>query len=1188
MKRLFSLICTFTAICAAITSCSKDLEGIQSKAPFTDIKVEFSATMPEFKSGEILDTKASMESVVRIRWTKNDRLAVINLSTKKVLGGCMIADNNGINTTFSSLNLVGTIHTGDKFVFILDNQSTIAGATEKDFEPFTIDISSQEGNSDNVPIVVYAEYTATKDNEIEAVNLDFNYLVSYVQLAVAALPARTTITEISIDNIGNSCDFDITGSGTFKVQPKKGSITLTEDFSADGKGAKVRYFSCFESPAQSSAREAHISANGALHSTSWLKAGLSIGYYYQSVATGFTNENIQFVDEAFKSYCVSHYDLNGDGELSFAEAAAVTDYVAFNASEKSSIKNVYELPYFPTELGLPIFSGCTALSQIIIPGTVTSIPAHAFENCISLTDISLPSGIISIGENAFKGCVNLKSFHGDLATADNRFLIKDGHLMAFAPAELTEISLSTGITNIDDGVFDGCSKITSIVFPQTLQTIGKKSFANCSKISVIRLPENVTSVGDNAFEGCTSLRSLFCDALFPPFVGSKAFEKCSAEFHVSVSSSSEETYKNSDWNQYNVSSAQPFNEIWYTTTDKQTFNYGSPSYFGATGVISNVYVGDQGILIFDGDITKVEMPSYLYGRANLKSISLPESTVSIGDGAFYGCSNLQTINPGFVLSIGKQAFYNCSKLESFSCSTVTSIGQEAFAACSNMVSLSVPNIESIGMGMCASCTKLVTVNLGIKNKTAGERCFYSCKALESFSFAGFSTIPAYCLSSCIKINRVTIPASVKRIENTALPSNIAIYIDDLSNWCTMEKVNPSKYSLYYNDNLLDNLIVPNDVTSIADKAFYGAISIGSITIGDNVQTIGANALDCGASSIHIGANVTSGDIVINDGMSVYVKDIKQWCKLHTGVDYLTSDAVRYYNLYLNNNLVTHLIIPDDVETINDYCFQGINSITSVSLGNDVRHIGTGAFKYCSMLTNAELNNGLESIGDNAFYGCIRITSVNIPNTIINIGAGAFRGTEIGGDLVLPQSLSTLGSSAFTATNIKSVTLQSPVPELRYTFSQCPELETVSLPEGQQSIGYGAFSYCSKLSSIIIPSTIETILDDAFANCSNLASINLPEGLKTIGKRAFYSCSSYNFTSLTIPSTVTLLSNQFLLNAAAIKYIYCKATIPPTLPSGSIDIPGGLIKIYIPSGSMSTYTANTDWSKYSSYFEEMEF
>ena len=1185
-KTLFSLFCAVISICATLSSCSKEVGSVQPVTSNSDIKVELSATMPEFKSGEILDTKASMESVVRIRWAKNDRLAVINLSTKKVLGGCMIADNNGINTTFSSSNLVGTIHTGDKFVFILDNQSTIAGATEKDFEPFTIDISNQEGNADNVPIVVYAEYTATKNNEIEAVNLDFSYLVSYVQLAVAALPAKTTIAEISIDNIGNSCDFDITGSGTFKVQPKKGSITLTEDFSADGKGAKVRYFSCFESPAQSSAREAHISANGALHSTSWLKAGLSIGYYYQSVATGFTNENIQFADEAFKAYCVSHYDLNGDGELSFAEAAAITEYADFSSSEKSLIKNVYELPYFPAELGLPSFSGCTALTQILIPGTVTSIPSHAFENCTSLTDISLPSGVNSIGENAFKGCSNLKSFHGDLATADNRFLIKDGHLMAFAPAELTDISLSTGITNIDDGVFDDCTKITSIVFPQTLQTIGKKSFANCSKLSVIRLPENVTSVGDNAFEGCTSLRSLFCDALFPPFVGSNAFENCSAEFHVSVSSSSEEIYMNSDWNQYNVSSGQPFNEIWYTTTDNQTFNYGSPSYFGATGVISNVYIGDKGILIFDGDITKVEMPIYLYGRANLKSISLPESTVSIGDGAFYGCSNLQTINPGLVLSIGEKAFYECSKLESFSCPSVTSIGKQAFAGCSNMTSFITPNIETIGEGMCASCTKLETVNIGTKSKSAGEACFYRCN-LTSFSFDGFSTIPNRILQLNNNLSQVTIPSSVRSIAKDAFSTTVDIHIDDLTNWCTKEMNPDFAYRLYLNNERVNNLIIPDEVTSIADYAFKNA-SINTIYIGDNVQTIGTDAFACGASSVHVGANVVSGDITIYNGMSVYVKDIKQWCKLHTGVKYISSDAVQYYSLYLNDNLITQLIIPDDVETINDYCFQGINSITSVSLGNGVRNIGTGAFQYCSMLTNAELNYGIESIGANAFYHCIRLTSVNLPNTIINIGGSAFCGTEIGGDLVLPQSLSTLGSSAFTATNIKSVTLQSPVAELRYTFSQCSELETVSLPEGQQSIGYGAFSYCSKLSSIIIPSTIETILDDAFANCYNLASINLPEGLRAIGKRAFYSCYSYNFTSLTIPSTVSLLSNEFLLNAAAIKYIYCKATTPPTLPSGSIDIPRDLIKIYIPSGSMSTYTANTDWLKYSSYFEEMEF
>ncbi len=1170
MKKLFSLICTFTTICAAITSCSKNLEGGQSEASLTDIKVEFSATMPEFKSGEILDTKASMESVVRIRWAKNDRLAVINLTTKKVLGGCMIADNNGINTTFSSSDLVGTIHAGDKFVFILDNQSTIAGATEKDFEPFTIDISSQEGNSDNVPIVVYAEYTATKDNEIEAVNLDFNYLVSYVQLAVAALPARTTITEISIDNIGNSCDFDITGSGAFKVQPKKGSITLTEDFSADGKGAKVRYFSCFESLAQSSAREAHITANGALHSTSWLKAGLSIGYYYQSVATGFTNENIQFADEAFKAYCVSHYDLNGDGELSFAEAAAVTEYADFSSSEKSLIKNVYELPYFPAELGLPSFSGCTALTQILIPGTVTSIPSHAFENCTSLTDISLPSGVNSIGENAFKGCSNLKSFHGDLATADNRFLIKDGHLMAFAPGDLTDIILPSNITVIDNAVFEGCSRLSSIVLPKSLITIGESAFKGCSEIKVMRLFENVSSIGNQAFEDCTSLTSFFSDAIMPPSLGSNVFNNCADGFHVSVTSDVVDSYNNSGWTSYNVSSTQPFNEIWYTTTDNSVI---TPSFYSiGANIVSNTYALEQGVILLDRDITQTGT-SFKY-LSKLKSISFPESVQVIDSDTFYGCSNLKDVTARGVIEVGDYSFNNCAEL----------------------TTVSIPNVELLGAAAFRGCTKLSTIDMGTKPKSAGSSCFASCQSL-TISLEGFSEVSANMFLWCKNLT-IHIPASVKKFYSASFEygSNISIYIDDIKDWCNMEWVDvgsnnnffPS-YHLYLNNELVEDIVCPDDLTSISARAFFGALDIQSIDIGDGVQSIGHNAFPRSATTFKIGNALEE----LGDGVfpyvdaSIYVKNLKAWCLAYKGTNGASEDVCigpKSYDLYVNNALVTDLVIPDGVTTVNDFFLYGNKTIRSVKFGENVTKVGRNAFQKCSALCCIELNNGIESIGRKAFYNCESLTAIDFPNTLSSIGDSAFGNTPISGHLSLPTSVTSMGASAFSGTDITSLTIASPLPSIEDCFYNCTKLKTVSLPEGMLTIDAYAFQKCEQLESITIPSSVKTIGKSAFDQCCSLQSIILPEGLERIANKAFYYTG---LTSLTIPSTVTSIGNDFVYLAYSIKDIYCLATTPPTFTSSDVSIPLGLLKVHVPSSALEIYRDDPIWSNFSDYLVAIE-
>ena len=334
-------IAILLALFFAVSCNTVNPESVEVAEPCA-IKLEMCASMPEFKSGGNPETKSSLESVVRVNWHQGDRLSVINLTTGKQLGGSIKADKSGANTTFSADNLNGTITAGDKLVFLLDNEPSRRSDTEKNFETFTMDFSSQKGNTEDVPIVVYANYTATANGVIEAVNPAFNFLMGYVQLAISALPASTSVSELGIDNLNTACQFSIVDHELVPT-PQNGNLRLTQAFNANSKGTNTRYFSCFTSPSRTEARNAHIIANAQGHITAWLKAALSAGYYYQSVATGFTNENVQFVDEVFKSYCVSHYDLNGDGELSFAEAAAVMESKIDPPQEKMiSVPLVYQ------------------------------------------------------------------------------------------------------------------------------------------------------------------------------------------------------------------------------------------------------------------------------------------------------------------------------------------------------------------------------------------------------------------------------------------------------------------------------------------------------------------------------------------------------------------------------------------------------------------------------------------------------------------------------------------------------------------------------------------------------------------------------------------------------------------------------------------------------------------------------
>ena len=135
--------------------------------------------------------------------------------------------------------------------------------------------------------------------------------------------------------------------------------------------------------------------------------------------------------------------------------------------------------------------------------------------------------------------------------------------------------------------------------------------------------------------------------------------------------------------------------------------------------------------------------------------------------------------------------------------------------------------------------------------------------------------------------------------------------------------------------------------------------------------------------------------------------------------------------------------------------------------------------------------------------------------------------------------------------------------------------TVILQDGLTSIGSFAFKGCRSLESIEIPSSVTSIVSGAFYDCSSLTSVTIQNGVTSIGFNAFYECSG--LTSIEIPSSVTSIGERAFYFCSSLTTITIKATTPPSL--GSSAIPSNVNKIYVPSGSVSTY--QSAWSSYSS-------
>ena len=271
------------------------------------------------------------------------------------------------------------------------------------------------------------------------------------------------------------------------------------------------------------------------------------------------DKNIQFADAAVKAICVENWDTDGDGELSYAEAAAVTRLgQVFQLN--TEITSFDELQYFTgltsigdeafsacsgltsvtipesvTSIGIEAFHGCSGLMSVTIPSSVTSIGEYAFEFCKGLTSLTIPSSVTSIDESAFRTCTGLTSItveegnssydsrnncNAIIETATNTLIqgcpntvIPDGVVSignyAFEGfSSMTSVTIPSSVTSIGCEAFDGCSGLTSITIPEGVTSIDNDAFYNCSGLTSVAIPSSVTSIGESVFFGCTSLISV--------------------------------------------------------------------------------------------------------------------------------------------------------------------------------------------------------------------------------------------------------------------------------------------------------------------------------------------------------------------------------------------------------------------------------------------------------------------------------------------------------------------------------------------------------------------------------------------------------------------------------------------------------------------------------------------------------
>lgn len=803
-----------------------------------------------------------------------------------------------------------------------------------------------------------------------------------------------------------------------------------------------------------------------------------------------------------------------------------------------------------------------------------------------------------------------------------------------------EFQFFTSITKIPDSLFYDCVMLEEIILPDNIRSIGRCSFCNCSSLEKINIPNNTNSIQKGAFDGCNSLTSLYLDDL-------SSWCKCSMSTSPFIASNNGKIF---------VEGCE-ITEVTLPSVNR----IGNYCFYGCTN-IHKVVLGEAR-----------SIGSYAFsGCTGLVSITLPDCLTTISGHAFSGCLSLTSVRiPGSVSSILNNAFSGCENINtciitdySSWCSCILYAGAHPFTSSSGVnhlylndeeiVDIILPvDITNVGDYLFYNCNSIQSVKVGTNVSSIGKCAFRGCKGLtDLFLPDGLKIIGKWAFTDCLSLRKIELPNSLSLIdfgafqldslEHIRIPEDIdsvgnqAFADGRIDTLIVPEKVRSLTHSVFNHTivkklvvgtqfpDLLETIIGVEDlvllegVTRIEDDAFgywSGAKGIKSITIPPSVQEIGEAFSYC------------------SELKELHINDIKAWCECKrkwTNVGYFCSANANGGRLFLEDEEIINLSIPDGTKEIKSGAFAGCYNIVTVSIPESVGVIGACAFARCSKLKNVSLPESVISIGASAFRMCSSLSSILIPDSVTSIRNYAFSNCDNISSFTIPGSVKELGDGILCdCDNLISVDIQNGVEIISNNmFSECKNLSSVIIPGSVTSIGRAAFYNCWNLSSIKIPETVTIIgssafyccssLDiktvpsgvhslerDVFNGCLSLTSFTIPSGVNTIGINAFRGCgissvvipdsvisigdSSFEgcryLTSVTIPTSVKSIGYGAFLGSSNLSVVNVLPDSPPV--AGGSMFSDNDITIYVPAQSVDAYKSADYWKDYASRIRAIE-
>lgn len=449
------------------------------------------------------------------------------------------------------------------------------------------------------------------------------------------------------------------------------------------------------------------------------------------------------------------------------------------------------------------------------------------------------------------------------------------------------------------------------------------------------------------------------------------------------------------------------------------------------------------------------------------------------------------------------------------------IGKNTFAWCTNLTSVTLPeSLLGIDSQAFARCENLTSIVIPDSVTYIGDTAFYNCSGLASIKLSNsLSVLNDSVFAGCVNLKNIEIPNTIEVILRYAFAGC------GFKSIVLPEGLTRIREYTFSNCQNLENIVIPDSVTSIDKYAFYKCNTLSSVEIPSSVTSIGDNAFE-----------------ECNSLTKINVSDIGVWNNIKFGSEYANPFRMGA-KLYLNDELVTELFIPNGVTSIGNLAFSYCDSLTSVVISDSVISIGGGAFKNCSNLINVKISNSVTSIGGSAFENCSALTKIDIPNSVTNIEGSAFKDCSALTSIVIPEGVTKIGGYTFyNCGNLTSVEIPNSITNIEYyTFYACGGLMSVKLPNGVTGIGEYAFARCSCLKSIEIPNSVTGVGNYAFGWCSSLTDVYYT-GAETEWNNIFIGSGNYHLENAKKYYNYSILDHEHDYNSFG-KCKICKQEDP---------------------------------------------